>query len=128
MSTTPGKLRPDKPARPVIDLQRSLESHFLSRLEYLNAIGIALSQESDLDKLLETILIAAKNLTRADGGTLYRIVDDTLKFEIVRNDSLAIAMGGTSGTPVPFYPIPLHDREGKPNHSMVAAYAGRYYC
>ena len=128
MSTTPEKLRPDKPARPVIDLQRSLESHFLSRLEYLNAIGIALSQESDLDKLLETILIAAKNLTRADGGTLYRIVDDTLKFEIVRNDSLAIAMGGTSGTPVPFYPIPLHDREGKPNHSMVAAYAGRYYC
>jgi HD-GYP domain-containing protein (c-di-GMP phosphodiesterase class II) len=123
MSTTPEKLRPDKPARPVIDLQRSLESHFLSRLEYLNAIGIALSQESDLDKLLETILIAAKNLTRADGGTLYRLVDDTLKFEIVRNDSLAIAMGGTSGVPVPFYPIPLHDHEGKPNHSMVAAYA-----
>ena len=123
MSTTPEKLRPDKPARPVIDLQRSLESHFLSRLEYLNAIGIALSQESNLDKLLETILIAAKNLTRADGGTLYRLVDDSLKFEIVRNDSLAIAMGGTSGVPVPFYPIPLHDHEGKPNHSMVAAYA-----
>jgi HD-GYP domain-containing protein (c-di-GMP phosphodiesterase class II) len=123
MSTTPGKARQEAPARPVIDLQRSLESHFLSRLEYLNAIGIALSQESDLDKLLETILIAAKNLTRADGGTLYRLVEDSLKFEIVRNDSLDIAMGGTSGTPVPFYPIPLHDREGKPNHSMVAAYA-----
>jgi HD-GYP domain-containing protein (c-di-GMP phosphodiesterase class II) len=123
MPITPGQVRQERPAQPVIDLQRSLESHFLSRLEYLNAIGIALSQESDLDKLLETILIAAKNLTRADGGTLYRLVDDGLKFEIVRNDSLAIAMGGTSGTPVPFYPIPLHDREGKPNHSMVAAYA-----
>jgi HD-GYP domain-containing protein (c-di-GMP phosphodiesterase class II) len=123
MPITPGQVRQERPAQPVIDLQRSLESHFLSRLEYLNAIGIALSQESDLDKLLETILIAAKNLTRADGGTLYRLVDDALKFEIVRNDSLAIAMGGTSGTPVPFYPIPLHDREGKPNHSMVAAYA-----
>ena len=123
MPTTPGQVRQGRSAQPVIDLQRSLESHFLSRLEYLNAIGIALSQESDLDKLLETILIAAKNLTRADGGTLYRLVDDGLKFEIVRNDSLAIAMGGTSGTPVPFYPIPLHDREGKPNHSMVAAYA-----
>jgi HD-GYP domain-containing protein (c-di-GMP phosphodiesterase class II) len=123
MSTTAGNPRQGAPARPVIDLQGTLESRFLSRLEYLNAIGVALSQESDLDKLLETILIAAKNLTRADGGTLYRLVDDALKFEIVRNDSLDIAMGGTSGTPVPFYPIPLHDRDGKPNHSMIAAYA-----
>jgi HD-GYP domain-containing protein (c-di-GMP phosphodiesterase class II) len=41
----------------------------------------------------------------------------------VRTDSLAIAMGGTSGNPVPFYPIPLHDPEGKPNNNMIAAYA-----
>jgi HD-GYP domain-containing protein (c-di-GMP phosphodiesterase class II) len=32
-------------------------------------------------------------------------------------------MGGTSGKEVPFYPIPLHDKEGKPNHTMIAAYA-----
>ena len=64
MPITPGQVRQERPAQPVIDLQRSLESHFLSRLEYLNAIGIALSQESDLDKLLETILIAAKNAVR----------------------------------------------------------------
>lgn len=104
------------------DLQRSLETHFLSKLEYLNAIGIALSQERDINKLLETILIAAKNLTHADGGTLYRLVEDKLQFEIVRTDSLAIAMGGTSGNPVPFYPIPLH-KEGQPNYTMIAAYA-----
>ncbi|HEX4781672.1 MAG TPA: HD domain-containing phosphohydrolase [Usitatibacter sp.] len=103
-------------------MQRSLETHFLSKLEYLNAIGIALSQERDIDKLLETILIAAKNLTHADGGTLYRLVDDKLQFEIVRTDSLAIAMGGSSGNPVPFYPIPLH-RDGQPNYTMIAAYA-----
>src|SRR5829696_8642402 len=81
---------------------RSQEAHFLSRLEYLNAIGIALSQERDIDKLLETILIAAKNLTGADGGTLYRLTGDKLDFEIVRTESLAIAMGGTSGNAVPF--------------------------
>ncbi len=92
-------------------------------LEYLNRIGVALSQEKNLDKLLETILTAAKNITNADGGTLYRIVDDKLKFEIVLNDSLNIAMGGTTGAAVPFYPIPLHDASGKPNNSMVAAYA-----
>jgi HD-GYP domain-containing protein (c-di-GMP phosphodiesterase class II) len=105
------------------ELQRALETHFLSKLEYLNAIGIALSQERDINKLLETILIASKNLTHADGGTLYRLIDDKLQFEIVRTDSLAIAMGGSSGNPVPFYPIPLHDRDGKPNYNMIAAYA-----
>jgi len=107
----------------VRDLARSLETRFLSKLEYLNAIGIALSQERDINRLLETILVAAKNLTRADGGTLYRLVGGKLQFEIVRTDSLSIAMGGSSGNPVPFYPIPLHDKDGKPNYTMIAAYA-----
>ena len=114
---------PEALARSAMELGRSLETQFLSKLEYLNAIGIALSQERDIDKLLETILIAAKNLTGADAGTLYRLAGDKLEFEIVRTDSLAIAMGGTSGNPVPFYPIPLHDKEGKPNYTMIAAYA-----
>ncbi len=123
MTPQAGQARPSgRPAR-LAELQHSLETHFLTKLEYLNAIGIALSQERDIDRLLETILIAAKNLTRADGGTLYRLVDDKLQFEILRNDSLSIAMGGTSGNPVPFYPIPLHDKDGKPNLTMVAAYA-----
>ena len=109
--------------RTAADLGRALETHFLSKLEYLNAIGTALSQERDIDKLLETILIAAKNLTHADGGTLYRLVGGKLQFEIVRTDSLSIAMGGSSGNAVPFYPIPLQDRDGKPNYTMIAAYA-----
>ena len=111
------------PLRGVSELSRALESHLLSRLEYLNAIGVALSQERDIDKLLDTILVAAKHLTHADGGTLYRLANDKLEFAIVRNDSLGIAMGGTSGNEVPFYPIPLHDREGRPNQTMIAAYA-----
>ena len=119
----PEEARREGPAPRLADLQHSLETHFLTKLEYLNAIGIALSQERDIDKLLETILVAAKNLTRADGGTLYRLVDDKLRFEILKNDSLDISMGGTSGNPVPFYPIPLHDKDGNPNRTMVAAYA-----
>ena len=115
---------PAAPSRSIaLDLQRSLETHFLSKLEYLNAIGIALSQERDINKLLETILVAAKNLTHADGGTLYRLIEDKLQFEIVRTDSLGIAMGGTSGNSVPFYPIPLHNKDGEPNYTMIAAYA-----
>ena len=93
------------------------------RLEQLNAIGASLSAERDIDRLLEAILTAAKTITRADGGTLYRVAEDhTLRFEIVRTSSLKYYLGGTTGNPVPFYPIQLH-RDGKPNHSMVAAYA-----
>ena len=93
------------------------------RLEQLNAIGASLSAERDINRLLEAILTAAKTITRADGGTLYRVADDgTLRFEIVRTSSLKYYLGGTTGTPVPFYPIQLH-KDGKPNHSMVAAYA-----
>ena len=93
------------------------------RLEQLNAIGASLSAERDINRLLESILAAAKTITRADGGTLYRVADDkTLRFEIVRTTSLKYYLGGTSGNPVPFYPIQLY-KDGKPNHSMVAAHA-----
>ena len=94
------------------------------RLEQLNAIGASLSAERDINRLLESILTAAKTITRADGGTLYRVTEErTLKFEIVRTNSLKYYLGGTTGTPVPFYPIHLMTKEGVPNHSMVAAYA-----
>jgi HD-GYP domain-containing protein (c-di-GMP phosphodiesterase class II) len=93
------------------------------RLEQLNSIGASLSGERDLNRLLENILVAAKTITNADGGTLYRVTEDgTLRFEIVRTTSLKYYLGGTSGQPVPFYPIRLH-QEGKPNHGMVAAYS-----
>ena len=94
------------------------------RLEQLNAIGASLSAERDINRLLESILSAAKTITRADGGTLYRVTDEkTLRFEIVRTTSLQYYLGGTTGTPVPFYPIHLMGKDGKPNHAMVAAHA-----
>ena len=95
------------------------------RLEQLNSIGAALSQERDIDRLLELILLAAKGITHADGGTLYRVTEDgaQLRFEIVRTDSLDIAMGGTTGVTIPFPPLPLYLADGQPNNSMVAAYA-----
>jgi HD-GYP domain-containing protein (c-di-GMP phosphodiesterase class II) len=93
------------------------------RLEQLNAIGASLSAERDINRLLESILTAAKSITRADGGTLYRVTEErTLRFEIVRTSSLKYYLGGTTGNPVPFYPIQLL-KDGKPNHNMVAAYA-----
>ncbi len=96
----------------------------LEGLEQLNQIGAALSKETNLDRLLEAILLAAKKITNADGGTLYRLTDEhTLKFEIMRNDTLGIAMGGTTGEKIPFYPINLFDVNGRPVNTMVVAYA-----
>jgi HD-GYP domain-containing protein (c-di-GMP phosphodiesterase class II) len=96
----------------------------LDRLDQLNRIGVALSQERDITRLIELIVVAAKEITNADGGTLYRMTEDkTLRFEIVRNDSLSLAMGGTSGVPIPFQPVFLYDKAGTPIYSMVAAYA-----
>jgi len=99
-------------------------SDLLYRLEKLNAIGVALSAERDTNRTLEAILEAAKSLTNADGGTLYRVTENNhLKFEIIRNDTLNIAMGGTAGVAITFDPLPLYDAQGEPNNSMVAAYS-----
>jgi HD-GYP domain-containing protein (c-di-GMP phosphodiesterase class II) len=97
----------------------------LRRLEHLNAVGAALSKEHDITRLLESILVAAKTITHADGGTLYRVTEDrqALRFEILKTDSLKIAMGGTSGKPIDFPNLPLLDEQGRPNDSLVAAYA-----
>lgn len=96
--------------------------NLLRRLKELNEIGIALSRQRDINSLLETILEAAKRITHADAGTLYLHEPEkrVLRFEIMRTDSLNIAMGGTSGVPITFYPIQLYDEAGNPNHNMVA--------
>lgn len=96
----------------------------LARLEELNAVGSALSKEKDLSRLLEAILKAAKRITHAEAGTLYLMEGgQRLRFELVQNDALGIAMGGTSGVPIPFYPVRLYDGAGRPNNSMVVAFA-----
>jgi HD-GYP domain-containing protein (c-di-GMP phosphodiesterase class II) len=75
--------------------------------------------------LLESIVLAAKTITHADGGTLYRMSEDgkALRFEILRTDSLEIAMGGTSGNPINFPDLPLYTEQGANNDSLVAAYS-----
>ncbi len=98
------------------------QAELLNQLERLNAIGVALSSEPDYKRLLETILLGAKELTNADGGTLYTVTEDAkLKFEIMRTLSLNISIGGTTGKPIPFSPLPLFLDDESPNLNMVAA-------
>jgi HD-GYP domain-containing protein (c-di-GMP phosphodiesterase class II) len=91
------------------------------RLEQLNEIGAALSSERDIARLLEKILLAAKTITHADAGTLYRVTEDwsALHFEIVCNDTLGIAPGSAAGFP----DLPLHTPAGAPDKKLVAVCA-----
>ncbi|CDK99936.1 Metal dependent phosphohydrolase [Magnetospirillum gryphiswaldense MSR-1 v2] len=94
------------------------------RYRTLIELGIALSAERNHNRLMEKILLGAKSMTNADGGTLYLVTEhkDGLKFEIMLNDTLDVAMGGTTGKPIPFPPLKLHDDQGNPNHKNVSSY------
>ncbi len=86
-------------------------------------LGIALSAERDTDRLLEMILLEAKSIYNADGGTLYLTTEDEsgLAFKIMHNDTLDIVLGGTTGQDIPFPPVALLTDDGRPNINNVAS-------
>ena len=46
------------------------------QIKNLSEIGVSLSKEKDIGKLLETILLETKRISVADGGTIYMKTDD----------------------------------------------------
>ena len=82
------------------------------RIKRLNAIGLALSTENDTNKIFEMILDEARHITNADGRTLYMKSEDGkfMDFEIVRNDSMDLVMGGTSGNEINWPAMAIHLR------------------
>ena len=72
------------------------------RLLHLNEIGLALSSERNIERLLNLILTKARELTGADAGSLYLVedigldededgvIDRTLFFHLSQNDSVAM--------------------------------------
>lgn len=83
------------------------------KYEQLIRLGISLSSERNINKLLKDILDGALALSQADAGTIYFKTDhDTLSFAIrSRSDDL------------PAFELPLHDPEtGKPNNQYVSIY------
>jgi HD-GYP domain-containing protein (c-di-GMP phosphodiesterase class II) len=77
------------------------------QVKRLTEIGLALSAEKNLDKLLEMILDEARLFTNADAGTLYIKEGNKLNFKIIQNDSIKIRMGGTSNQAITFPPVEL---------------------
>ena len=111
----------DKKQMPV---EASMSNDFTeSALQHLINIGVELSTEDDTTTLLEHILMSAKQLANADGGTIYSITDNqTLKFDTLLNDTLNMYMGGSSGKDIPFPEIPMFV-DGEPNYNALVAYA-----
>ena len=93
----------------------------IEHIENLTDIGIALSAERDLDKLLSAILTQAKKFTNADAGTMYLKSQDGkfLNFKIVQTDSLNISMG-CKDNKITWAPLSLYDKNNNENRDMVA--------
>jgi hypothetical protein len=98
------------------------------RLDQITELSVDRSNNHDIPLLLEHILGAAKNMTHADGGTLYRISDDkqSLCFNISINDSVGMCMGGVDGQEIEIPGIALFDGGGKKTLNSVAAYAANF--
>lgn len=87
-------------------------------------MGIALSAEKNFSSLLEQILIGAKQITNADGGTIYLLnADKNLEMVVVQTDSLGIHLGGNTDKPINFKPVSLYTDDGSANLSMVVTRA-----
>jgi len=115
------KLR--KLLKTVYDEVQSFAGLQTNSLQRLSQIGIALSAEKNINKLLEMIVDGARDFTNADAGTLY-IVDEEnkiLNFVIIQNDTLDIRIGGASGGKIDLPPVAL-EISGKPNYSNVSSF------
>lgn len=100
------------------------DEHLFKKIDLLNQVGIALSSEKNFPALLEQILIGAKKITRADGGTIYLLNQDKkLEMVVVQTDSLSLNLGINSDKPVNFKPVDLYLENDFPNLATVVTRA-----
>lgn len=104
-------------------ITNSLRDTQLTLLNKVIPIGVSLSAEKDFNRLLESLVMEAQAFTHADAGTLYLVEEDKLRFVILRNTSLNLRMGGTSGMPITFYPVRMFNEDSSQNRANVASYA-----
>jgi hypothetical protein len=112
-------------ARMLDDMARGVtfRDNQLRLLRRVIPIGVALSAEKDFNRLLETLVVEAQSVTHADAGTLYLVENNALKFVILRNISLNLYMGGTSGNPITFFPVRLYNADGSENRANIVSQA-----
>ena len=95
----------------------------IQHIRKLTRIGLALSIEKNIGKLLELIVDEARELSHADAGTLYILDPSTrhLRFEIFQTASMNIRMGGSSEMKAALPHVPLFD-ENRPNFTNVSSF------
>jgi HD-GYP domain-containing protein (c-di-GMP phosphodiesterase class II)/uncharacterized membrane protein affecting hemolysin expression len=88
-------------------------------------LGILMGSERNTKRLIETLLMEAKDIHGADGGTVYVLDPDReqLRFGVILNQSLGIRLGGETGDDIPFPPLELRNLDGTENHSQLATHA-----
>ena len=111
------------------EIQSDKLNYLLNANDKLIDLATQLSNQKNMNKLLENVLIGAKELSHADGGTLYLLnrQENTLDFSISINDTLDIHYGGT-GKEVSWPPLPLYNEDNtlnKKNVSVVSAIEGK---
>ena len=104
------------------------EDKLAERIKKLTEIGISLSVEKNTPRLLESILIGAKELSHADAGTLYTVYENDeaktmLKMEFLHNDSLGIYQSGSGNEAAVIPDIPLLNKDGSSNIQNVVSYS-----
>ncbi|SDU64549.1 HD family phosphohydrolase [Desulfobacula phenolica] len=100
-----------------------------SHIDKLIKIGMALSSEKDINKLLEIMLDNVMEISNADAGSLY-VLDKKkkqLNFKIVRNYSMNIRMGENDGNECVLPPVPLeiNNEQNLKNVSSYVAIMGK---
>jgi HD-GYP domain-containing protein (c-di-GMP phosphodiesterase class II) len=84
------------------------------QLEEINAIGIRLSAERDVDALFALILSLARAITHSDAGSIY-LVDEPdgeprqLRFRLSQNDSVALAATYSGGVLTAAAHVPVNE-------------------
>jgi putative two-component system response regulator len=91
----------------------------LQLAQRLIKVGIALSSERNLDRLLKLIVTEVQDLTRAEGASLYLRQGDALYFKISQNAVLEAVLRNTDNENLmKFACLPLNDE----THKSVVAY------
>ena len=95
----------------------------IDQIQKLVEIGMALSLEKDINKLLEKVVNKARELSNADAGTLYILDKEKkyLNFAIIQNSSMDVCMGGKKGTEIMLPPVPL-EIDNEQNLKNVSSY------
>ena len=70
-----------------------MDKDYKSLVSNLCKIGIALSAEHNIGKLLDMIVRELRTFTNSDGGSLYIKEGDEISFEVAQNDTLTRRLG-----------------------------------